>query len=253
MDINEELEIKREFQLERIILFSDAVFAIIITIMVLDIRLPEGLRHAGADEVKQAFTRLLPKMLAYCLSFFLVAKFWLGHLKMFSLLKDYDPGLLAYNLLYLFSVSLFPFAVSLISGNISLESMQFACGIYTYAGIFLFSIFSQTLLARYLINNRHKLCFDTNNLDKILKYKTMRLNLILVPIVGVALFGLNYLGLRPFYAVYALVAYGVVKARISKNYYPEKDVGGPILSRLFRLRKKIFTNRQRKNELVNKE
>ena len=115
MDKNDELEIKKEFQLERIILFSDAVFAIIITIMVLDIRLPEGLRHANAIDVKQAFIRLIPKMLAYCLSFFLVARFWLGHLKMFSLLMYYDGRLLAYNLLYLFSISLFPFAVSLVS------------------------------------------------------------------------------------------------------------------------------------------
>jgi uncharacterized membrane protein len=87
MNTNDENEIKKEFQLERIIFFSDAVFAIIITIMVLDIRLPEGLRHANAAIVKHAFIQLLPKVFAYGVSFFLVSKFWRSHLKMFSLLK----------------------------------------------------------------------------------------------------------------------------------------------------------------------
>lgn len=253
MDINEELEIKREFQLERVILFSDAVFAIIITIMVLDIRLPEGLRHTTATEVKQAFIRLIPKMLAYCLSFILVARFWLGHLKMFSLLKDYDARLLAHNLLYLFSVSLFPFAISLISGNISLESMQFAWGVNTYAGIFFFGLFSQTLLAQYLVNNRDKLCFATDNLEKILKYKALRLNLFLVPIAIIVLIGLNYLEVRPLYAMYTLVGYGILTKRLSKKYYPDDETGGPILSRIFRLRKNVLKSRRRSNELVNKE
>ncbi len=253
MDINEELEIKREFQLERIILFSDAVFAIIITIMVLDIRLPEGLRHANGDEIKHAFVSLIPKMLAYCISFLLVARFWLSHLKMFSLLKDYDVGLLTYNLIYLFSVSLFPFAASLFSGNMRLDGMQFAWGVNTYAGIFLFGIFSQTLLGRYLINNQAKLCFTTNNLDKILKYKMLRLNLLFVPIVGIVLFVLSYFNFPPLYSMYSLAAYGVVAKRLSKKYYPDEGGGGPILSRLFRSRKNLFTTRQRNNELINKE
>ena len=48
MNVSDENEIKKEFQLERLIFFSDAVFAIIITIMVLDIHLPEGIKEADA-------------------------------------------------------------------------------------------------------------------------------------------------------------------------------------------------------------
>jgi uncharacterized membrane protein len=237
MNISDENEIKKEFQLERVVLFSDAVFAIIITIMVLDIRLPEGLRHATSAQAQQAFIQLLPKMFAYCFSFFLVSKFWRSHLKIFSLLKDYDSRLLSLNLLYLFSVSLFPFAVSLTSGNISLESPQFAWACYTYIGIFLFCTFSQTVLATYLVHNQHKLCFNTNNLDKILRYKAMRLNFFFIPAVIGVTFGLNYFAVPPLYATYVLAVYGLAMSRFLKKFYPEKENNRAILSRLFRSRK----------------
>lgn len=243
MNTNEETEIKKEFQLERVILFSDAVFAIIITIMVLDIHLPEGIKEANASIAKHALIKLVPKIFAYGLSFFLVSKFWRNHLKMFSLLKDYDNKLLIYNLLYLFSVSFFPFAATLIGpGNVNIESPQFAWAGYTYVVIFLFCLISQTLLATYLINNRHKLCYDVNNLDKILKYKALRLNFYFVPVTILLMFGLNYFALAPMYAIYLMAFYGAVMTRLIKRYYPEEDNSGPILSRLFRKRNKVLKN-----------
>ncbi len=245
MNINEEAEIKKEFQLERVILFSDAVFAIIITIMVLDIRLPEGLRHADAITIKRAFVQLIPKILAYGLSFFLVSKFWREHLKMFSILKDYDSKLLAYNLLYLFSISLYPFAVSLVSGNTDLESMQFTWAGYTYVGIFLFSTFSQTLMATYLVNNQHKLCYNVSNLDSILTYKARRLNYFIIPIMISIMVAISYLALQPVFAIYTLALYGIAMSRISKKYYPKKTNNGPILARLFRFRRRKAVMQER--------
>jgi uncharacterized membrane protein len=242
MNTKEEAEIKREFQLERVILFSDAVFAIIITIMVLDIRLPEEIRHATATEAKQAFARLIPKMLAYGLSFFLVSKFWRSHLKMFSLLKDYDNRLLTLNLLYLFSVSLFPFGVSLISGNLNLESPQFAWAGYTYVGVFLFCVLTQTILATYLMNHGHKLCYDTRSLDEVLKYKAIRLNFFFIPVILVLIAGLNYLAVQPVYSMYLLAVYGFTVSRILKRYYPEKDKNPAMLSGLFRPRRRKIAN-----------
>lgn len=82
MDVHEEEEIKKEFQLERVILFSDAVFAIIITIMVIDIKLPENLKTGSVKHFQEAFYELIPKLLAYGLSFFIVAAFWIRHLKL---------------------------------------------------------------------------------------------------------------------------------------------------------------------------
>ena len=81
MDIKaEEAEIKKEFQLERVILFTDAVFAIILTIMVLDLRLPASNDRHIERQVLDGFKDLILKLIAYILTFVLVARFWTIHL-----------------------------------------------------------------------------------------------------------------------------------------------------------------------------
>ncbi|HTR01110.1 MAG TPA: TMEM175 family protein [Candidatus Acidoferrum sp.] len=111
-----EADIKREFQLERMILFSDAVFAIVITLMAIEIRLPDS---AGTsltmDEFMTGLTRLYPVLLAYLISFSFIGVIWSHHLRIFSLLKDYDKGLVSRNLALLFFVGLFPFGATVIS------------------------------------------------------------------------------------------------------------------------------------------
>lgn len=232
MNKNEEEEIKKEFQLERVILFSDALFAIIITIMVLDIRLPEGIKEADAAHVKKAFLQLIPKALAYGLSFFLVAKFWLGHLKIFSHLKDYDAKLLTYNLLYLFSVSLFPFAVTLISGNVNPESPAYAWGIYTYATVILITTLFQTLLSRYLVVNSERLCFEPDKVPTVLKYKALKYNFVIIPAAAIVLVGISWLNVPAYWSMVALGLYGSAMGRLFKKFYPEKN-NGPVIVRLF--------------------
>jgi len=252
MNKNDEQEIKKEFQLERIILFSDAVFAIIITIMVLDIRLPEGIKHANPAHVKHAFLELIPKALAYGLSFFLVARFWLGHLRIFGHLKDYDARLLVHNLIYLFTVSLFPFAVTLISGNISPESPAYGWGIYTYAAIILLTTLSQTLLSHYLVVHRERLCFEPDKVVEALKYKVLKYNFITIPVAAVLLIIISSLGYPAYYSMGGLAVYGFTMGRLYSKHYP-KQAGGPVIANLFSAIKNRRTIRQTNNKLRVKE
>ena len=250
MNVDEEVELKKEFQLERVILFSDAVFAIIITIMVLDIRLPDDFKHATLKEAQKEIIHLIPKVFAYCISFFLVARFWRNHLRMFSLLKDYDNKLLGFNLFYLFSISMFPFAVTLISGTFDIYSIQYAIAVYFYASILFLSIFTETLLSRYLMINRARLCVATESLDAILKYKALRLNLYIIPVLYVGIICLIYFGINAVFVIITFSLYGVAMKRINKIYYPAKDSKGPILSRLYHSGQKIFRPRRNKKQLI---
>ncbi|HNP33963.1 MAG TPA: TMEM175 family protein, partial [Flavobacterium sp.] len=84
-------EIKKEFQLERMILFSDAVFAIVITLMAIEIRIPDDVELTDATLFK-ALHHLIPTLIAYVVSFCFIGTVWFQHLKMFSILKDYDKG-----------------------------------------------------------------------------------------------------------------------------------------------------------------
>ncbi len=89
------------------ILFSDAVFAIVITLMAIEIHLPETPEGFTDASLLRAIFHLIPVILAYSVSFFFM--------KIFSLLKDYDKGLVIRNLLLLFFIGLFPFSASVVT------------------------------------------------------------------------------------------------------------------------------------------
>jgi hypothetical protein len=87
---------------ERITAFSDGVFAIIITIMVLELKVPHGTDL-------NALSGLLPIFLTYVLSFIVVGIYWNNHHHMFALTDRINGGVLWANLHLLFWLSLVPF------------------------------------------------------------------------------------------------------------------------------------------------
>ena len=96
--------------LDRLLFFSDAVMAIAITLMVLDLRVPEA---AGA-KLGSALLALWPNYLGYLLSFLIIGNYWLSHHRLFRPIRRYDDRLRWMNLLFLFFAALLPFATRLI-------------------------------------------------------------------------------------------------------------------------------------------
>jgi len=186
MSSHEDHEIKKEFQLERIIFFSDAVFAIIITILVLDVRLPEVVKYASEAAANTAFFKILPKLLGYIIAFYIIGGLWMRHLRMFSFLKDYNRQLVILNLLFLLSVSLYPFGQSLFFS--SGDFMQYHLGGYIYVLIVYFSVFTQTLLIGYLVMNKADLCVKSDKIEMALRWKTMKVNYFAIPVMFILLF-----------------------------------------------------------------
>src|SRR5436305_3353508 len=90
--------------------FSDGVIAIIITIMVLELKVPHG------DHLT-ALRPLLPVFLSYVLSFIYVAIYWNNHHHLFHSTKQVTGGILWANLHLLFWLSLFPFATGWMGEN----------------------------------------------------------------------------------------------------------------------------------------
>jgi uncharacterized membrane protein len=90
--------------------FSDGVLAIIITIMVLELKVPHG---ADFD----ALAPVLPVFLSYILSFLYVGIYWNNHHHMFQTTKRVSGGILWANLHLLFWLSLFPFSTAWIGEN----------------------------------------------------------------------------------------------------------------------------------------
>lgn len=102
---------RRNANPERLAFFSDAVFAIALTLLVIDIHVPED----GSGTAWQVLESQWPALLAYALSFFIIALNWRGHDRKFSVLRVHDSRLLVYNFVLLFFVALIPFPTSLLS------------------------------------------------------------------------------------------------------------------------------------------
>jgi len=126
--------------LERLIFFSDAVFAIAVTLLVLDIRLPAGFETASNSQLLDQLLGLWHKVLAYVISFLAVGSFWLAHHRKFRFIKRYDSGLLVLNLLFLMVIAFVPFPTSVISESSNRTATIFYSLAMTLAGLILAAI-----------------------------------------------------------------------------------------------------------------
>jgi uncharacterized membrane protein len=101
--------------LERIIAFSDCVIGVAITLLVVDIRLPEMPRTVDSAELAAALVVLQPKITAYVLSFLVVGQFWHGHHVRFRFIQSSDLSLIWLNMLFLMTICFVPFVSSVLS------------------------------------------------------------------------------------------------------------------------------------------
>lgn len=111
--------------LERLVFFSDAVFAIAITILVLDIRLPAGEDAAGSRELLLLLASLWPKYLAFFISFWVIGLSWISHHRKFLCIQRVDYQLLTLNLLLLMMIAFTPFPTAVMSENVSFTATVF--------------------------------------------------------------------------------------------------------------------------------
>ena len=179
-------ELKKEFQLERLILFSDAVFAIAITLLVIEIKIPEIHETPVTDNaVLHKLAELIPKFVGFLVSFILIGQYWIVHHKMFSFVINFTDRLIWLNILFLFAIALMPFSTGFYSEYV-LRGVVTPVIFYT-GNIALLGL-ANFLMWRYLSNQKNKL---TENLTPALaKYFSLRA--LTVPIIFV-IFSFVYL------------------------------------------------------------
>jgi uncharacterized membrane protein len=100
---------------ERMLFFSDAVFAISITLLILEIKVPAIQQDFSELQLWYALLQLTPKIVGFLISFFLIGQTWIEHHRMCSFLELYNSGMLWRNLLLLLFVVFLPFATALMS------------------------------------------------------------------------------------------------------------------------------------------
>jgi len=137
---------KQDFLIERIAFFSDAVFAIAITLLILDIHPPLIKSTDTEATVWLALKKIMPELLGLLVSFWLIGLTWLRHHQLFKYVDTYDIPFMLMNLCLLFTIILFPFSTSFLfnsifEGGVSKLQVFFYLGVPLASGIILYRMY----------------------------------------------------------------------------------------------------------------
>lgn len=196
---------KTEFQIERIAFFSDAVFAIAITLMVLEIHAPEF--AAGTSNLERIVEslHLVPEVIAVLGSFFLIGIYWRRHHQLFGLLKEYDGRLITLNLIFLASIIFLPLSTGFVSKNWRSFGIgnQMFLPFVVYGLNYLVSATTSFLLFRHALDSRKGLFEADDTIDpQKLKLEVMFPIFVFLVVTVVSCFS-GFLAL-PCFALFAL-------------------------------------------------
>lgn len=181
---------KKRFQLERLILFSDAVFAIAITLLVIDVKVPEFHDHPTDHRLLVAMINLIPKITGFLLSFFLIGLYWTVHHRFFGFVIDYTGGLLWINLLFLLGIVFLPFSTSFYSEYIYLG---LKIPIILYGLNFCFIGVMSYIMHRYVTKASRKMTKGlTDEMASYYAFRALTVPVIFAFIVGVSFFNTFY-------------------------------------------------------------
>ena len=120
----------------RVEAFSDGVFAIAITLLILDLKVPSGIQgHLGS-----ALTRQWPSYAAFLISFWFIGIMWVNHHRLFNHIQRSDNRLLFLNLLLLLGVTVVPFPTALLAAHFHSPDRTVAAAVFngTYVVLAIF-------------------------------------------------------------------------------------------------------------------
>ncbi len=125
-----EKRLERGLTTTRIEALSDGVFAIVLTLMVFQIRIPNIPSDLAAKELWPQLLRQWPEFYSYVISFLLVGIFWVAHHNMYHLVKRSTRALLWMNLIYLMFVAFVPYSVALVGRYDNIQKIVILYGVH---------------------------------------------------------------------------------------------------------------------------
>jgi uncharacterized membrane protein len=131
----------------RVEAFSDGIFAIAITLLVLNMKVPPAASVTASHTLFQALLSQWPVDLSYLLSFLTVLIMWMNHHKLFLHIRRSDHPFLLLNGLLLMGVTVVPFPTAVLAEHINTTGARVAAGVYS--GTYLFIAILFDLLWRY--------------------------------------------------------------------------------------------------------
>ncbi len=184
-----------QFSKSRLEAFSDGVFAIVITLLVLEIKIPEIEHPNDIHEVLHAFRSVAHIFYSWVISFFFVALIWLHHHQIMSMATRSDYGVVWINNILLFFITLLPFPTHLIGSYPGQPLMVALWG--ATVGI---TTLVLTWLYHYCTRN-----YLNEGYDKASVKKNVRLSIFGGPLLYMMAAGLSFINVNIAYVIYFFV------------------------------------------------
>jgi TMEM175 potassium channel family protein len=139
-----------KFETLRIEAFSDGVFAIAITLLIVEIKVPQNVSPGG---LSRALLNLWPSYLAFLTSFCTIGMMWVNHHRLFTMIRSADETLIAINLLLLLAIAWVPFPTAVLAAYLNRSDQRVAAVLYS--GTFLVIAIIFNLLWWYGVRKGH--------------------------------------------------------------------------------------------------
>ena len=202
---------RKALQLERIDFFSDAVFAIAITLLIIEVKVPHLEHGADEREFAIALVRLIPNFVGYFFSFLVIGAYWVGHHKIYGHIIDWNYGLIWRNVLFLMVIAFMPFTTAFFS-----EYVTHVVPTVLYASAFALAGLLEIVLWRYAIT---KGLTDPEVDRRELDHLTWRMSAL--PIVGLLEIVIGFI--KPMFACMAFAMIHVVHRLIGLKFRKEQE------------------------------
>lgn len=161
---------KMQFQLERIAFFSDAIFAIAITLMIIEIKPPHFEKGISTEDAIVALLKMAPMFMGLIVSFFVIGIYWQRHHQLLRYMDNYNTRLVWINLLLLFTIVLIPFTTAFNSENtLSLSKVPVILVNLNYIAATIFNF----KLYKYILAPENKICATPISEDLPKLYKEL--------------------------------------------------------------------------------
>ena len=184
-----------QFPKLRLEMFSDAVFAIVVTLLVLELKVPHIKNALDMEEVKHELLHKLPIFYSWVISFFFVTIMWLHHHNIMNMITHADYGAVWINTFLLFFICLLPFPTALMGEYPEQPLFVMFWGITV-------SLTSCMLVWFYHYTTKHYL---SDNFDKATVRKNVRLSAFAAPVIYMVGASMAYVDTTISFVVYALV------------------------------------------------
>jgi uncharacterized membrane protein len=211
---------------DRLLFFSDAVFAIAITFLALELRLPAhpAAGHpAGSAAVWAALGSIWTRYLSFAVSFVVIGMYWLGHHRMFRLINRFNDRLVWLNLLFLLFVVVIPFPTTVLGDY---ENTQAA--VVLYAGNLALTGIMQTVIWRYSTARRRLV--QTELTEERYRYLVglVTVRMLIPPLVFLLSIGVSFFSVRWASFSWILIAPALLLTRLGAR---RRGPGGPRAAR----------------------